>query len=994
MDHDFLEEVSKESILLRCIFDTGANLSCITLSLLDSLGLSKYIKWAPIKPNERIKTYTGDSSYLGKATLNITIGLLSSDVELHVFEKSNHPDDLLIGLDLIYLFRLGLDPNMKVYQRFEDQQPDHQITTNYTFPELFVNLLKSNEEYDHLSVSQLKLLDKILDKSNCFSKDKWDIGCIQGFECEIPLQDNIPIFLKPYRTSWEDELKVQEEVDLLREHGIIEYSDSPYSFPVVLVDKKDDGKKSRFCVDYRKLNAKSIPNNHPFPRIEDIIDDLRDCQFFTTLDVTSGFWNILVKENDRDKLAFSTKKGHFTWKRLPFGWRNSPAVFQSILCRIIRKHNLHRFCHNYLDDILIFSKTYEEHLHHIELVLKAIEQENIKLKISKCSFAQQKVKYLGHMISKNKVHTLSSNTKAIEVFPPPKKVRELQSFLGKVNFYRKFIPNIATMLHPLYELLKTSVSFKWTDECQSSFEKIKNLLIQSPVLRIYNPKAECFLFTDASGKGVAGVLKQFQSDDNEYHTIGYFSKKLLHYQKNYSATELELLAIVESINYWHHYLSGMKFTVVTDHQALKYLRTLKKTNSRLLKWSLKLDMYWFDVIYRKGSENTEADCLSRSFPEDEVRNFEHIKMINLITEATIREHTSSLPDDQYPKRYRLENGLIKVRKGLFDRIFIPRSLVSELIETFHREFKHIGITQMCMLISKKYLIRNLSKLVSDYVKSCVVCVEAKTRQQLVQGKLSTLGPPERPLQIISIDTVGGFAGFRSNCVNLHVAVDFFTKYVWALPSKTKTGKDIKNLLKIIRRDGNPSIILADLYPGNNSEEVESYLAKHNIELINSPAGSLISLGLSSRTQQTIVTRLRCNMVETDFKHSWITLLQSVVAAYNLTPHTSTGYSPNFLLNGEPLDPSIDLATARQNAAEKNALVHEKNKKRFEKNKIPVRIDVGDQVYIPYSNRIKRGKLGKLNHGPFEVIQKKSDTIFIVSVEGEEVPVRISQIRTT
>lgn len=221
---------------------------------------------------------------------------------------------------------------------------------------------------------------------------------------------------------------------------------------------------------------------------------------------------------------------------------------------------------------------------------------------------------------------------------------------------------------------------------------------------------------------------------------------------------------------------------------------------------------------------------------------------------------------------------------------------------------------------------------------------------------------------------------------------FLTKYVWALPSKTKTGKDLKNLVKMIRKDGNPSIILADMYSSNNSEEFVSYLEKHRIEYKNAPTGSLISMGLSSRTQQTIVTRLRCNMVETDFQHSWVSLLQSVVSAYNLTPHTSTGYSPSFLLTGEPLEPAIDLETARREAAEKTALVHERNKRLFDKNKVPVHIKVGDQVYIPYSNRIARGKLDKLNYGPFQVISKKSKSIYIVNVDGEEIPVRISQMR--
>ena len=228
-----------------------------------------------------------------------------------------------------------------------------------------------------------------------------------------------------------------------------------------------------------------------------------------------------------------------------------------------------------------------EHLQHLKHVFSVLQLENIKLKLSKCQFAQIEVQYLGHIISKNQIRPLNDNTKSINDFPSPTNIKSVQRFLGKVNFYLKFIPNAPTILAPLYQLLKKGQKFEWTKDCENSFQSIKSFLIKQPVLAIYNPNAPCYLFTDASKVGIEAVLKQPQTDD-QLHPIGFFSKKLLQYQRNYSSTELECLAIIESIEYWHHYLYGQKFTVITDHQALRWLRNIKKPNSRLFNWSLRL----------------------------------------------------------------------------------------------------------------------------------------------------------------------------------------------------------------------------------------------------------------------------------------------------------------------------------------------------------------------------------------------------------------------
>ena len=266
-----------------------------------------------------------------------------------------------------------------------------------------------------------------------------------------------------------------------------------------------------------------IADNYPFPRIDDILDKISEAKIFSVFDISSGFWHVSMSPDDISKTAFVTMNDHFEWLVMPFGFRNSPAIFQRIIYTILRKHKLD-FAHNYLDDILIHSKTLEEHLRHVESFLEAVIAEGIKLKLSKCHLAKTEVTYLGHRLMPGKIKPLIDNTQSIREFPIPNSVKKLQSFLGKINYYRKFIPNAAKFLRPLYDLLLKDKKFIWTDECQNTFENAKSLLCSEPILALYKYDRPVYLYTDASKEGVGAVLKQKQ-DDNILHPVGYVKKQ-------------------------------------------------------------------------------------------------------------------------------------------------------------------------------------------------------------------------------------------------------------------------------------------------------------------------------------------------------------------------------------------------------------------------------------------------------------------------------------
>jgi len=367
--------------------------------------------------------------------------------------------------------------------------------------------LETHQVQSTEEILEERLTDVVQKHSRIFSRDSMDIGKVEIEQHKIRLTNNVPIRRAFYRCSHADNEEIESQLQDLLEHKLIRPSTSPYAFPVVLARKKDDSKK-RLCIDYRPLNNVTVSDPEPIPRIDDVLDELQDARFFTTLDITSGYWHVPVHPDDIEKTAFVTKGGHYEWTVMPFGLKNAPSTFQRIIKAIIQKHNLQSCAKNYFDDIIIRSSNYEKHLEDIHRVLTALEMEGVKLKLKKCRFAQPSVTFLGHTVSHNSVMPSDDNVKAIAQMQPPTNVKQVQRFLGAVNVYGKFIPNHAQIRKPLTDLLKKDTVFCWTQDCQNAFESLKQALIARPVLTIFDPKKPRVLYRDASSIGVGALLKQ------------------------------------------------------------------------------------------------------------------------------------------------------------------------------------------------------------------------------------------------------------------------------------------------------------------------------------------------------------------------------------------------------------------------------------------------------------------------------------------------------
>ena len=434
-------------------------------------------------------------------------------------------------------------------------------------------------------------------------------GLTSMAEHRISTGDSPPIRLPPYRIPHAYRNAIRDEINQMLEEGIIEPSSSAYSSPIVLVTKKD--KSLRLCVDYRKLNKQSQPDAYPMPRIDDLIDGLGRSHYISTLDLTKGYWQVPLAVEDRPKTAFVTPHGLYQFKVMPFGLQGAPATFQRLMDRVIA--GLSEFTSTYLDDVIIFSETWEEHLQHIRATLERLRKAGLTVKAKKSQFGADHCTYLGHIVGGGIIQPDTGKVEAVRDFPIPTTKKQLRTFLGLSGYYRRFIPQYSTIASPLTDLTKKSApnDIEWTADCDHAFQRLKSLLCTAPILASPDFDRQFLLQTDASDRGIGAVLSQV--DDNGIERpVAYYSKKLLPREERYSVIEKECLAIKSAIAAFQVYLLGRPFKIQTDHRALIWLNQLKDKNSRLTRWSLSLQPFKFEVTHRVGTDNSNADALSRA----------------------------------------------------------------------------------------------------------------------------------------------------------------------------------------------------------------------------------------------------------------------------------------------------------------------------------------------------------------------------------------------
>ena len=465
---------------------------------------------------------------------------------------------------------------------------------------------------DHLNEEEKELITQIcLEFSDIFYLEGDHLTFTNEIKHSIQTKDAKPIYTKSYRYPQVHKEEVKTQISKMLDQGIIQPSVSPWSSPVWVVPKKMDasGKpKYRVVIDYRRLNEICIDDKYPLPNISDLLDQLGHCQYFTTLDLASGFHQIEVDPKDVPKTAFSVENGHYEYLRMPFGLKNAPSTFQRVMDNILMGIQNEK-CAVYMDDIIIYSRTIHEHISRLNEVFSRLRKANLKIQPDKCEFLRKEVAYLGHIITKDGVKPNPEKIRAIKEFPEPKDPKAIKSFLGLSGYYRRFIPQYAKISKPLTNLLKKDIPFIFDQQCKKAFETLKEHLTTEPILIYPNFEEPFVLTTDASLYAVGAVLSQ--GPIGKDLPIAFASRTLCPAETKYSVIERELLAIVWSVKHFRPYLYGRKFKLVTDHRPLTWLFSIKDPGSRLARWRLKLEEYDYEIQYKPGKINKNADALSR-----------------------------------------------------------------------------------------------------------------------------------------------------------------------------------------------------------------------------------------------------------------------------------------------------------------------------------------------------------------------------------------------
>ena len=466
-----------------------------------------------------------------------------------------------------------VEENSKDVLFWKDGDPDDQPTIS-----------------DRLNTEQQEQLRQLLMEFNQVFQNQ--PGQTQLAEHKIDTGTARPVRLPPYRLPQAYRSDVHQELQEMLAQKIIEPSTSEWAAPIVLVKKKDGS--LRLCVDYRRLNSASLTDAYPMPRIDDMIDQLGKAKFITTLDLTRGYWQVPVASSDRHKTAFITPFGLYQFTKMPFGLQGAPATFQRMMDRLIQ--GLQEFASAYLDDLVIYSDSWEDHLLHIRQVLQCLQDAGLTAKPKKCQFGIKQCSYLGHIVGNGVVQPELDKVEAVRSFAIPQTKTSIRAFLGLTGYYRRFIQDYATIALPLTDLTKKTApnQVHWDSNCDRAFKKLKELLCSSPILQSPDFARPFILQTDASDRGVGAVLTQ-RDDSGQEHPVCYYSRKLLPREQRYSTVEKELLAIKLATSAFRVYLLGRPFTIVTDHRSLEWLERLKENNARLTRWSLALQPYNFII---------------------------------------------------------------------------------------------------------------------------------------------------------------------------------------------------------------------------------------------------------------------------------------------------------------------------------------------------------------------------------------------------------------
>lgn len=787
-----------------------------------------------------------------------------------------------------------------------------------------------------LSSSELQVVKELLAQhATCFAQSSTDVGSCKVEQHCIPTGDAKPISQRPRRLSPAQRDLVKSLIKDLIDANIVRPSRSPWASPLVLVAKKDG--TTRMCVDYRRLNAVTEDIVYPFPRIEDALQALTGSKYFSVMDLVSGFYQIAMHPDDIQKTAFVTPWGLYEFLRMPFGLKGAPFTCQRAVDTIIDGIKYDNAL-VYMDDCVVFSQTFEDHVSHLRDIFARFQKAALKFKPQKCFFFCTAINYLGHVVTKDGVSPDPSKLAAVQRFRPPRTVQELQSFMGLTSYFRKFIPNYSVTAAPLRSLLKKNSAFSWEEDQQVAFETLKCALCQPPVLKLFSERTEfrVQVHTDASRLGLGGLLLQ-EDEERRYRPVLYLSRALKGAEVNYSSTELEALAVKWALEQLRPYLIGRKFQVVSDHHALCWILRYKEGNQRLLRWSLILQEFDFDVTYKSGILHSAPDCLSRTPPivpekgqilavsypplrycgnmgEEQRQDAFCAKVLDLLNGALGTKKQQKRAQKKFLMHnevlYRRDQGPVSSRFLLC----LPSQRQAEALREMHegRYGGHMGIRRTFEALRSKYYWPKLYTDVKRYVSHCDLCQRMKMSTSLPYGLLQPI-EVHSPFHTVGMDIVGPFKNSRGYKYII-VAIDYLTKFVEAKPLRNIEATTVQKFIerRIVLKHGCPATIITDRGTQMMARSTEAYLKHRGITHAATTAYHPAANGLCERANKTIKQMIA---MTTAGGEKWTDVLPYVVFCYNTGYQDTVRQTPFFLVYGrDPVLP-LDVVYSRRELEE-------------------------------------------------------------------------------
>lgn len=765
------------------------------------------------------------------------------------------------------------------------------------------------KSYDGLDEPQKAIADNIMEQFKDISFEKRGLGRTSLISHRIDTGDSQAIRQRYYRMSPEKQRILTDQVDEMLALDVVEPCESAWSSPVLIVYKKNG--EPRFCLDSRKLNSVTKRDAYNLPYVTEILDNLRDAKYLSSVDLSKAFWQIPIDPQDRDKTAFYVPgRGSLHFKTTAFGLTNAPATQQRLVDLLFGNFDLKAFA--YLDDIIVISNSFEEHVSLLLRVLEKLKQANLTVNLEKCKFFRSQLRYLGYVVDANGLRTDPEKVEAILNFPTPTSRKDLKRFLGTATWYRRFVPNFSTIAGPLNKLTsnkKNGPPFEWTSEADSAFNRLKECLISAPVLSCPDYSLPFQVHTDASNYGVGAMLTQVV--DNVEHPIAYMSRSLTGPEKNYSITERETLAVITALEHWRCYLeNGLTFTVYTDHSALKWFLSLSNPTGRLARWGVRLSSFNFEMKHRRGVDNVIPDALSRAVPCAAVcTSKSHIDtndtwykdIYNGCISTPIKYPNFIIKDDAL---FRLSKNKCPLTEEFSWKEVVPSELRQKVIDENHSEptAAHLGVFKTYRRLLLRYYWPRMHQDVVKFVSSCDKCLTYKAQLHTTLGEMGRPKQCSRPFQMISIDFVGPLPVSRNQNSFILVITCCFSKFCQIFPVRRATSEAVIKILEdsVFMTHGIPQTIFLDNGSQFISKCTNNLFKKYKIPNVFFTPKYTPQVNLVERYNKTIVTCIS-TFVDDDHR-TWDVHIPKIQFAINNSVNESTGFTPSFLVYGRELVP--------------------------------------------------------------------------------------------